>query len=80
MKKNRVYFTRKGDVLYAIVFGSSETVTVPGVGKVKDVRLVGRDTLIVRMQQGDDVKIIMPAFLQGAAPCEHALVFKLILE
>ena len=80
MKKNRVYFTRKGDVLYAIVFGSTATVTVPGVGKVKDVQLVGRDTLIVRMQEGDDVKIIMPAFLQGAAPCEHALVFKLILE
>ena len=80
MKKNRVYFTRKGDVLYAIVFGSTATVTVPGVGKVKDVQLVGRDTLIVRMQEGDDVKIIMPAFLQGTAPCEHALVFKLILE
>ena len=77
MKKNRVYFTKKGDVLYAIVFGSAEKVFVPGAGEVDSVTLLGGDREISWTRSGDDVEIEMPLFRQGAAPCAHALVFKL---
>ena len=77
MKKNRVYFTKKGDVLYAIVFGFAEKVFVPGAGEVDSVTLLGGDREISWTRSGDDVEIEMPLFRQGAAPCAHALVFKL---
>ena len=77
MKKNRVYFTKKGDVLYAIVFGSAEKVFVPGADEVDSVTLLGGDREISWTRSGDDVEIEMPLFHQGAAPCAHALVFKL---
>ena len=77
MKKNRVYFTKKGDVLYAIVFGSAEKVFVPGAGEVDSVTLLGSDRKIAWTRNGDGIEIEMPLFRQGAAPCEHALVFKL---
>ena len=77
MKKLRVYFTQKGEVLYAIVFGSAEKVAVPGFGAVKSVVLLGSDREIAWRQNGVDVEVEMPSFRQGAAPSECALVFKL---
>ena len=77
MKADRVYFTAKGNAVYAIVFGSPERVTVKGVGAVKNVTLLGSAAAVEWTRPGDDVEIVMPAFRQGAAPCEHALAFKL---
>lgn len=77
MKKKRVYFTKKRNVLYAIVFGSSESIEVPGAGRIKSVSLVGSGQDIVWSQKDGDVEITMPTFRQGAAPAEHALAFKL---
>jgi len=80
MKKSRVYFTKKGDALYAIAFGPADKVMVPGAGDVKSVSLLGSDRAIVWKQEGDDAEIEMPAFRLGEAPCEHALVFKLSIK
>ena len=77
MKKTRVYFTAKGDAVYAIVFGSPEKVSVKGIGAVSGVKLVGSNAFVAWRKDGDDVEIDLPAFRQGAAPCEHALVFRL---
>ena len=77
MKKNRVYFTKKGGDLYAIVFGSAEKIVVPGIGEAKTVSLLGSDREISWRRVGDAVEIDMPLFRQGAAPCEHALAFKI---
>ena len=77
MKKNRVYFTEKGGDLYAIVFGSPEKIAVPDVGEAKSVSLLGSDRKISWRRVGGAVEIDMPLFRQGAAPCEHALVFKI---
>ena len=80
MKKNRVYFTKKGDVLYAIVFGSAEKIAVPEVGEVKSVALLGSDREIAWTRKGADIEIETPLFRQGAAPCEYALVFKIAIR
>ena len=77
MKENRVYFTKKGEDLYAIVFGSSEKAVVPDCGFVKSVSLLGGGCKIKWTQKGRDVEIEMPAFRQGEAPAEHAIVFRL---
>ena len=77
MKKNRVYFTKKGGDLYAIAFGSAEKIAVPDVGEVKSVSLLGGDRKVSWRRVGDAVEIDMPLFRQGAAPCDHALVFKI---
>ena len=77
MKKSRVYFTQKGDALYVIVFGSAEKVVVPDCGTVKTVSLLGSDREIKWTQNGGSLEIDMPTFRLGAAPSEHALVFKL---
>ena len=79
MKERRVYFTRKGDALYAIVFGSSEKIVVPDVGAVRSVSLLGSDRTVVWTQKGRDIEIEMPLFRLGTAPCEHALVFRLVV-
>ena len=76
MKKSRVYFTQKGNALYAIVFGSAEKVVVPDCGAVKSVSLLGSDREIQWTQNGGSLEIDMPTFRLGAAPSEHALVFK----
>ncbi len=80
MKKNRVYFTRKGANIYAIAFGSAEKITVPDAGEVKSVALLGSGRDIAWRKNGPDVEIEMPLFRQGAAPCAHALVFKIGFE
>jgi alpha-L-fucosidase len=80
MKKNRVYFTRKGADVYAIVFGSAEKVTVPDAGAVKSVTLLGSNRQIEWRRNGSGIEITMPMFRQGAAPAEHALAFKLRFE
>lgn len=77
MPKDRVYYTKKGDAVYAIVFGSPERVLVKGVGSVKSVSLLGSEANIRWRQTEDGLDIEMPAFRQGAAPCEYALVFKI---
>ena len=77
MKKTRVYFTAKGDAVYAIVFGSPEKALVPDIGAVRSVRLLGSEKKIEWRQQDANVEISMPEFRQGAAPCEHALAFRI---
>jgi alpha-L-fucosidase len=77
MKKNRVYFTKKGSDVYAIVFGSSEKVVVSGAGAVRSVALIGSGRKVEWSRRGDDIEIDMPMFRQGAAPSEYAITFKL---
>jgi len=77
MKRNRVYYMAKGDSLYAIVFGSPESVVVPKTGPVSAIRLLGCERKIDWKQSGETVEFRMPAFRQGAAPCEHALAFRI---
>ncbi|MBO5940508.1 MAG: alpha-L-fucosidase [Kiritimatiellae bacterium] len=78
MKKSRVYFTQKGDVVYAIVFGSAEKVVVPDADTLKSVSLLGSDREIKWTRKNGNAEIEMPAFRQGQAPCDYALVFKLV--
>lgn len=76
MDKTRIYYTAKGDAVYAIVFGAHEQFTVAGFGAAKAVRVLGSAVKVQWKQQGEDVVIEMPAFRQGEAPCESAIVVK----
>jgi alpha-L-fucosidase len=80
MKKDRVYFTKKGGNVYVMVFGSGEKAVVPDAGNVKSVSLLGSDRDIAWRKNGGNIEIEMPLFRQGAAPCEHALVFRLTFK
>ena len=62
---------------YPNKFGSPEKIAVPDVGEAKSVSLLGSDRKISWRRVGGAVEIDMPLFRQGAAPCEHALVFKI---
>ena len=77
MKKDRIYYTAKGDAVYAIVFGSPEKFTVAGLKAAKSVRLLGSDKKVDWEIEDAGLEIEMPEFRQGAAPCEHALVFEI---
>ena len=77
MKKDRIYYTAKGDAVYAIVFGSPEKFTVAGLKAAKSVRLLGSEKKVDWEVEDAGLEIEMPAFRQGAAPCEHALAFEI---
>ena len=77
MKADRVYFTSRGADVYAIVFGAREAFRVPGVGAVQSVSLLGSPVKVHWQRDGADLLVQMPAFRQGEAPSEYALVFKL---
>lgn len=77
MPQDRVYYTKKGAVVYAIVFGSVERIRVRNIGQVKSVGIVGDTNKVDWRQVGDDVEIMMSLFRQGASPSEHAIVFRI---
>ena len=77
MREDRVYYTAKGACIYAIVFGSRECVMIPNAGDAKDVRLVGSNKKVEWKNEQGCLKITMPAFRQGEAPSEIALVFEI---
>lgn len=79
MKKNRVYYTEKGDSLYVIHFNWPQIeFCVRGCGKISSISLLGSEVSIRYKQQGDDVLIASPAINPGTMPCEHAWTFKLV--
>ncbi len=78
MVRDRVYYTQKGETVYAIVFGGPACVRVCGIGAVQTVTLLGDKAHSVEWRQSnEDIEIVQPAFRLGAAPCEHALVFRI---
>ena len=78
MARDRVYYTQKGETVYAIAFGGPARIHVRGIGPVRTVTLLGDDTRPVEWRPaGEDVEIVQPAFRLGAAPCEHALAFRI---
>ena len=77
MPQDRVYYTKKGAMVYAIAFGSVERIRVRNIGQVKSVGIVGDTNKVDWRQVGDDVEIMMPLFRQGASPSEHAIVFRI---
>ena len=77
MPEDRIYYTKKGDAVYAIVFGTRESLTVSGCGVLSSVVLLGSGKKIDWRQSCADVVITMPSFPQGTSPCGYASVFKI---
>ena len=74
----RVYFTRKGEVRYAIDFrGDGSPFAVKGAAKGAAVSLVGSDAKVETRGEGDALVIVPPALAPSAMPCEHAWVYRI---
>lgn len=71
-----VYFTRKGDTVYAIHWGTpAGEVTIPGITAApgSTVRMLGVEGDLVWQQRGRDLVVRTP----DKAPCKHAVSFVL---
>ena len=78
LRTSRVYFTQKGKSVYMTVFGHpGVAVTVPKIGALGSVTLLGSSQKIGWTPAGEGVMVEMPRFLPGESPCESAIVFKL---
>ncbi len=74
----RVYFTRKGNVRYAIDFrGDGTPFAVKGAPKNAKVALVGSTAAVETRAENDALVIVPPTFAPAAAPCEHAWVYRI---
>ena len=78
-----VRFTKKGDVLYAFVMGWPEQQAVirslapggeHGIGKIRNVELLGAPGKLTWRQDANGLTVQMPQ----KKPCDHAVAFKLI--
>jgi alpha-L-fucosidase len=77
----QVFFTSKGDAVYAITPGwPGETLVLRGVhGSKRDteVHMLGLDRPLAWSQKGDDLLIQLPPFGPGESPSRYAWAFKL---
>jgi alpha-L-fucosidase len=76
--KKRIYFTRKGDTVYMIVFGKMPaSVEIPKIGAVKSVSMLGYSGKIAWTAKDGALTVEAPRFAPGEIPCEHAVAFKI---
>ena len=79
-KANRLYFTRKGETVYAITFrwpDAARPITMHDVGKVKNVTLVGvPDAKVDWREEGGTLTFSAPPLAPDRLPCQHAWTFK----
>ena len=74
----RVYFTKKGDVWYAIDFrGDGKPFAVKGAGEGAKVSLVGSRAAVEAKVENGALVIVPPALAKFAEPCEHARVYRI---
>jgi alpha-L-fucosidase len=77
----QVFFTSKGDAVYAITPGwPGETLVLRGVRGSKretEVRMLGLDRPLAWSQKGDDLLVQLPEFGPDEGPSRHAWAFKL---
>ena len=79
--KRRIYFTRKADAVYMIVFATDRsTVAVPGLTDVKGVSMLGTDAKVSWKTADGALKVEIPRFAPGASPVEFAPVFKIVRQ
>jgi alpha-L-fucosidase len=79
--KRRIYFTRKVDAVYMIVFATDRpTVAVPGLTDVKGVSMLGTDAKVSWKTADGALKVEIPRFAPGASPVEFAPVFKIVRQ
>ena len=77
-KANRVYYTAKGNDLYAIVFAWPKTaLKLSGVGAVKGVALVGSSAKIAFTAAADAVTLDLSGVSPADLPCALAWTFRL---
>ncbi|MCQ2389237.1 MAG: alpha-L-fucosidase [Kiritimatiellae bacterium] len=77
LKEKRVYFTRKGDDLYAICFAWPKDLEIAKTGVVKSVTLLGSKAEVAWKAKDGGVVISPAPLAPDALPCEHAWAFKI---
>jgi alpha-L-fucosidase len=77
-KDTKVYFTRKGNDLYALCTEwPTQPITVSGISKAGRVTMLGYKGTVSASTSGKTVRITMPAVTPNTIPCQHAWVVKL---
>jgi len=77
-KETSVYYSRKGNDLFAMVTGfKNNQVVVKGIKKPGQVKLLGYDGPVKYNYSGDRLTITLPAPVAGSALSQDAWVFQL---
>lgn len=77
-KQEHLYFTRKGDALYAIFTKwPEEPLVISGVNNSKQVELLGYKGKIDSSLKNGNLRIFVPKLTVENVPCEHAWVLKI---
>ena len=78
--KKKIYFTKKGDVIYMTVFAKDiDEVKIPELKDAKSVSMLGSATKVDWSAKDGALEVKFPKFMPGAAPVEFAPVFKISL-
>ena len=78
--KKKIYFTKKGDVIYMAVFAKDiDEVKIPELKDAKGVSMLGSATKVDWSAKDGALEVKFPKFMPGAAPVEFAPVFKISL-
>lgn len=78
IKQQNVYYTRKGNDLYAIVTEwSNKPFKINGIGKLRKIRLLGSDKKVDYKLNNGNLTITPPVLDITNIPCQHAWVYKI---
>jgi len=77
-KNQTVFYTQKGNDLYAICTRWPDSqLIIPGLKQAGKLRLLGSNLAITAQVSGDNLIITTPAINPGNMPCQYAWVFKI---
>ena len=75
-----MYFTKKNDAIFMIVFSKDcGEVVIPGLKKVEEVSMLGTTKKVEWGSSGDRLTVKLPSFTIGMAPVEFAPVLKITI-
>jgi alpha-L-fucosidase len=76
-KEDGVFYTQKGNSVYAICTEWKERIEVEGIGKIQGVSLLGSDQKVKYRAKGSDATIYAPEINPGNIPCNYAWVYRI---
>ncbi|HOY16104.1 MAG TPA: alpha-L-fucosidase [Haliscomenobacter sp.] len=76
-KETQVYFTQKGQNLYAIQRKWANTLVIPNVAKPVSVKLLGYNGVVKFSYKNNTLSIFAPQLNPGNIPCDYAWTYEL---
>ncbi|MFT4031796.1 MAG: alpha-L-fucosidase [Siphonobacter sp.] len=75
--KTKLFFTRKGDDLYAITTEWVDNIQIEGISTPQRVSLLGYQGVIKTTSKGNKLTITSPLITPKTIPCQYAWIYKL---